>query len=753
MLALAGAGTAHAEVTGAADNLRTGWYPDEPALTPTLVNGPTFGKAFDDELKGQIYAQPLTANGTLLVATEDDWVYGLDPNSGAERWKLSVGTPENSSDFGCADLSPHIGITGTPVIDTASNIAYFVANRYTDEATKTAAWFMHAVRLDNGEEVEGFPVEIAGTAENVPGVTFDAKQQLQRPGLLMMHGVIYAGFGSHCDKTPYTGWLVGVSTAGAITTMWATTKEGGSIWQAGSGLVSDGEGQILFSTGNDAGSPGAWDPSPGPLGSLPPEEHLSESVVRVTVQPEGKLKATDFFSPSDNAHLDSLDLDLGSSAPIALPSQYFGTPIIPDLMVQSGKEGYVYLLNRQKLGGMVAEGESERVVAKLGPYGGVWDGAAAWPGDGGYVYVPAVSPAGTTTEAGDHLRFFKYGVNEDVPTLSLAATSPDIFGFGSGSPIVTSDGTTSGSAVLWITWCPETSCAGGELRAYSPVPLGPKELNVLWQTPIGTANKFSRPDASAGHIYVGNREGHVFAFSGPSLTPSTESLHLGAAPIGSHLAGQVTLTNTGTSLTVKGIRLPLAPFHVTGLPPEGTVIKPGESITVDVTFESATANSYTGSFGITTEAGEASVSLSASATAHASEPAATVTTASVPPPPSTPIISPPFATEPLASLADVKVRSLTGRHRRALLTYRLSQPAVVEIAVLRRTIARGCHSRALSCVRYVPTKLELTVSVRAGANGLKLDLNGLAPGLYRVLVTPLTRSGVSGIARTLYFRV
>ncbi len=125
---------------------------------------------------------------------------------------------------------------------------------------------------------------------------------------------------------------------------------------------------------------------------------------------DASLKATDFFSPYDNALLDETDLDLGSAAPIALPSAYFGTEKAPDLLVQASKEGNMYLLNRDELGGVAKAEGKDAVVQTLEGYGGVWDGAAVWPGDGGYVYIPSVSPGGSNGGSSGNLRFFKYGV-------------------------------------------------------------------------------------------------------------------------------------------------------------------------------------------------------------------------------------------------------------------------------------------------------------------------------------------------------
>ena len=761
-LALAGTGSALADVTGAADDLRTGWYPDEPSLTPGLLSGGKFKQVFTSQLTGQIYAQPLTADGTLLVATEENWVYGLNPYTGEQRWARQVGTPFNASEIGCTDLEPHVGITGTPVIDTESGVAYFVSDSYIEKTVKSA-WYMRAVELKSGDEAPGFPVEIEGTAQNLPGnVTFEAPQELQRPGLLMMNGVVYAGFGSHCDISPYEGWLVGVSTSGHVTTKWATSAHGGSIWQSGGGLISDGPGQILFSTGNDNDIAGEWDPPEG-SGEPAPEGRLGESVVRVEVQPEGELKAKDFFSPFNNKELDEGDIDLGSSAPIALPSQYFGTPTVPELLVQDGKQGYAYLLNRKRLGGR--GNGTDNVVQKLGPYGGVWDGAAVWPGNGGYVYIPSVSPGGTAGGGSNSLRFFKYGVKAGEPNLSLAATTPntEAFAFGSGSPIVTSNEAENGTGVLWITRCPNLGCENAELVAYNPVPLVTEEPQVLWKEPIGTATKFSRPDAASGHIYVGNNKGQIIGFSAPTLIPSSTSLDLGTAPTAGQLTGEVTFTNKGAAkLTISTVRSPSAPFGASGLPTVGTVIEPGHAITVDVVFRSSEAGKFTGSLGLSTEGGEANVALSASAAAPPpSEPGAPsesggiATTASLVATPGPGSLT--ATVQPLIKLANLQIRSRASKHgsrgRKIVVSYTLSAAGTVEVAVLRRAVSHHCQRRASTCVHWVPTKINLRVTGRAGTNVLTLDLGHIAAGSYRLATTPIAPSGAPGASQYIRFKV
>ncbi len=542
-------------VTAAADSLRTAWYPDEPQLTPQLLESGGFGLNFSTEVQGQVYAQPLVSGNTLLVATEENWIYGINAQSGEVEWDKQVGTPWNSEHLSCADLAPHVGITGTPVIDPVTNVAYFFAKTYASGGEGPAEWQMHAIDLSNGEEEKGFPVTISGEAENLPEeVEFDPTHQLERPGLLLMNGVVYAGFGSHCDEIPFHGWLVGVSTKTAqITTMWATTAHNGAaIWQGGGGLVSDREGQILFATGN------SWSPPDG-LGNEPPEGHLGDSVVRVQVSPEGTAAATDFFAPYNSEELDEEDLDLGSGAPIALPTPYFGTTEFPHLLVEVGKSGVVYLLNRDELGGKGQKPEGKNLdLGETSIPNGVWGSLATWPGDGGYVYAPAQGE----TPGNGALEVLKYGTDEaGKPELISDARAPGLE-FGSGSPIVTSNGTTPGSGIVWVSQCSEAfTCHGSTLNAYSAVPTGGEPM-LLWSHEIGISTKFARPDASGSRVYVGTRDGHILAFgtthhlltvqregeAGGSVSSNAAGIDCGSSCSHSFADGEsVTLTATPAS--------------------------------------------------------------------------------------------------------------------------------------------------------------------------------------------------------------
>ena len=492
-----------AGVTNAADDRRTGWYSSEASLSPSFVAGGSFVQQFSTPVEGQVYAQPLVINRSLLVATEENWIYRLDPESGAILWSRQVAPPWNPADIGCGDLTPWIGVTGTPVVDESTNTAYFFSKTYASGTSGPAAWFAHAVDLITGEERPNFPVAISGTAQNSPQM-FDPTHELQRPGLLLMDGVVYAGFGGHCDVSPWQGWIAGVSTSGVLKALWTSrgtlNGNGAAIWQSGGGIVSDGPGRLIVATGN-GGSPGQ--PIPG---NTPPSD-LGEAVVRLNVQADGTVAATDFFSAWNGPVLDNTDADLGSGGPVALPEAYFGTATYPHLALEIGKKGLLYVLNRDDLGGcQQAQHSLDDVINEISGLGGVWARPSCWPGDGGYVYFPT---------NGAPLRVMKYALdNRNKPTFTLAASSTDNFGFGSSSTVVTSNGTVSGSALVWTVFMTDGSGAGAALRAYDAVPSGGAPV-LRYSAPVGIASKFNPPGIGFGRVYVGARDGHVLGF-GPA---------------------------------------------------------------------------------------------------------------------------------------------------------------------------------------------------------------------------------------------
>jgi hypothetical protein len=501
------------------------------------------------------------------------------------------------------------------VIDPATNTAYLTHKTYASGTAGPARWYMDAVDMATGTEKPGFPVELAGAAQNQPGQTFRPTTELQRPGLLLMNGAVYAAFGSSCDTAPWQGWVFGVSTAGQVTARWVAvpTGNGAGIWQSGAGITSDGSGTLLVSTGN-TGAPST--PTPGKS----PPASLGESVVRLNVQPDGSLKAVDFFAPFEASQLGTWDADFASGGVTGLNEQYFGTVGVPHLAVAVGKDGYVYLLNRDELGGiMQGPGGSDKVVQRIGPYGGVWSRPGVWPGDGGWVYIPTASGGNSAGGSAGYLRVYQYGVSgTGSPTLSLQGTSPDAFGFGSSAPVITSDGTNSGSALVWTVWTPNGSGAGAQLRAYDPIPMNGQPV-LCWSAPIGTSAKFALPGVGAGRLYVGTRDGKVLGFGSP-VTPllTGSATTFPATNLSNSVQRTLTLTATN-ALTLTKLTSSSSQFTIgTPTPALPATLSAGQTIQVPITF----TPSQTGLIGgtLAAETNQGTVSFAMSGTGQAAGP-------------------------------------------------------------------------------------------------------------------------------------
>ena len=143
--------------TSRGSNSRDGWYPNQPGLSPKVVGSAGFGQVFATQLNGQIYAQPLLVGHVVVVATETDWIYGLDPVTGAIVWSRHLGTAFRDVSLGCSDLVPSLGVTSTPTVDPATGTVYLVAQEY---VAGQLGWFMHAIDPTTGAEMAHFPVHI-----------------------------------------------------------------------------------------------------------------------------------------------------------------------------------------------------------------------------------------------------------------------------------------------------------------------------------------------------------------------------------------------------------------------------------------------------------------------------------------------------------------------------------------------------------------------------------------------------------------
>jgi hypothetical protein len=446
---------------------------------------------------------------------------------------------------------------------------YFFANITT--GSNTPKYYLVELDPSNGNVVR--KTLISGHPSNDSALTFSAAYEMERPGVLILNGWAYGGFASHCDHQPYVGYIAGVNLSNpAQTTLWTdeskTTGDVGGIWQSGGGLMSDGT-SIFVASGNGVSPPKA-------PGSTPPGT-LAESVIRLQPNSSGNLVPKDFFSPANAPSLDAADVDFGSGGPMGFPVT---AGSYPHVMVQAGKYGVIYVLNQANLGGR-EQGSNNRnnVLFYTKAYGGLW-GHPAFFGD------TSTLTGGNNSTSND---FMFYAGKNDVmrvfhlyvgagnkPVISDVGASSLSYGFSSGSPVVTSNGTDPTSAVVWVVQAAGSTGTNAELDAYAlgnlvsttttPSPCTSSAVCVLkpiWHSQTFTASKFSIPATSNGVIYVGDRNGNVWGWGqAPAAAP------LAAATRISHWPSRATRTRClAVARCTTSVWIRAAPVSVIGSRP------------------------------------------------------------------------------------------------------------------------------------------------------------------------------------------
>jgi len=368
------------------DNMRTGQNTSETILTASNVNSATFGKLFSLPTDGYVYAQPLYKSNVLIagkthnvlfVATEHDSVYAFDADgqSSLPLWQVSFINPSAgittvpSSDIPDFSIDPEIGITGTPVIDPQSGTLYVVA-----KTKENGSYFqrLHALDITTGAEKFGGPVviqaSVLGTGDGNDGhgnIPFDPFHQNQRAALLLANGVVYIAFASYGDAKPYHGWVLGYNAATLQrVAVFNDTPNGsnGGIWQSGEGPSADASGNIFVISGN-----GTFDADVGGI-------DFGDSFLKLSTN-GGGLTLVDFFTPFNQAFLNSNDLDLGSTGTLLLPDQT-GTAH-PHLVLGAGKDGNAYLVDRDNMGHFRSTDNSQ-IVQTIAISGSIYGTPASW---------------------------------------------------------------------------------------------------------------------------------------------------------------------------------------------------------------------------------------------------------------------------------------------------------------------------------------------------------------------------------------
>ena len=577
------------------DSLRTGWNQNETILTPASLGNSSFGILYTALLDEQVDAQPLlvrqlsisTGSSTskhdvVYVATENNSVYAIDASSGQVLHQAQIGSaqgppvpqasipqgyygPDNPpftpcplpagsagatqntspcNNYGlawatCNNNSTSIGINSTPVIDPNTGTLYVMTDNL---AGGGPTYYLHALDLATLAEKPGSPVAVSATTTlGNGGVTlyFKAAVQRQRPALLEANGNIYAAFGSFCDYAgdQSRGWLLGWNAVTLqplnnvqLTNRWSDFQPPAgscvalqpcflsSIWMSGFGPAADSQGDIFFVTGNSSGNTSAQ-------GSYQPYVNVPESVVEVASDLSA-IKGT--FTPYQPGNLDNGDCDFGAGGVLLLPTQNGSAP---NLAVAAGKDGNMYLLDSNNLGGLSASSAPASVI-----------GGSSVPATQ-IVPSSASPPCNNNSHAGPSFYTGSDGVGRvvssgsataevwKVVTSSTAApglqldTSTNLTGSSYDDPgfftTVSSNGTGAGSIIIWAVQRPvDPSTSYVTLYAIDPTRNNAQIYHHAAGTwPNGASNPNVVPVVANGKVYVASyKQLDIFGFGANSGT-------------------------------------------------------------------------------------------------------------------------------------------------------------------------------------------------------------------------------------------
>jgi chitodextrinase len=519
------------------DISRTGANLNETFLNTSNVNVNQFGKLFKRSVDGQIYAQPLYVSNVdvpnhgvlnvVYIATMKNNVYAFDADAqsgSSPLWQVNLGPGVPWQDTGCssADIDPVVGITSTPVIDfddldPSSSTIYVVAKT---KVNSSYFQHLHALDIATGQAKAGSPIliqaTISGTGDGSSGgqLSFNPLKELNRAGLLLLNGVVYIAFGSHCDSRPYHGWVFGYNaTTLAKMSVFNTSpnQKMSGIWQSGQGLTADDKGNIYFMTGN-----GTFDKNSGGTS-------YGESFVKLTTP---GLTVADYFTPYNENSLNSGNLDLGSTGPLLLPNT--------TLLGGAGKQGIFYLVDSNLMGHFSAAGD--QVVQRFQATSGTVHGSAVYwnsPNKGPLVYL-----WGDT----DRLKAFRFinGTLQTTPVATANIKLPD-----STDPhevmgamlSVSANGSAAGSGIVWATRSDggnaNSTIEPGILHAFDAsnvsVELWNSRQNAT-RDDFGNFAKFCPPTVANGKVYLATFSNQLVVYG--RLNVSSGDTQAPTAPTG-----------------------------------------------------------------------------------------------------------------------------------------------------------------------------------------------------------------------------
>jgi F5/8 type C domain-containing protein len=509
------------------NNQRTGANLSESTLNTSNVNSSQFGKLFSLMVDDQVYAGVLyvsslqIAGGThnvIYVATVNNTVYAFDADTlGPPLWSRNfngIGQPSNNSEVGqnCGNYNNflgNIGIVGTPVIDGSSLTIYFVTRTVENEGTVQR---LRALDITTGFDRANSPqviqANVSGTGDGGTTVVFNPVTQNQRPALALSQGVVYIGWASYCDTSPYHGWVMAYNeTSLAQVGVFNDSPNGaaGGIWMAGAGPTFDAGGNVYYPTGN-----GSFDGVTG----------FGESLVKLA---PGSLSVLDYFTPSTYNNLNANDLDFGSAGSSMLP----GT----SLVVQGGKTGVIYLLNTN---GLLHEVSGDTQIPQF------FQAVDTTIRPSATHHIHNASPVWNSPEGlnlyvwgeNDYLHLFQFNNSTQTFTTTPYATGSILppVGMPGGMMVLSADGSQSGSGIVWaaVPRNGDANCctAPGNLYAFNA-----ETVALLWSS-TGTGqdllsfSKGSAPVVANGKTYVGSLSRFIQVYGLNASAPPSQDLAL-----------------------------------------------------------------------------------------------------------------------------------------------------------------------------------------------------------------------------------
>ncbi len=486
------------------DNGRTGQNLNEQILSPANVITNHFGKLWTLPADGLVDGEPLYVAGVntpshgirnlVYVVTENDSVYAFDADSTNLFWQVSMlGASEiPSDDRGCSQVTPEIGITSTPVIDRqlGPNGTIFVV-AMSEDGSGNYYQRLHALDLATGTN-EAAPVTIAatypGTGDDSSGtnVIFIPAHYKERAGLLLLNGVVYLAWASHCDDRPYTGWIMGYDehTLAQVSVLDVTPNGNeGAIWQAGNGLAADTSGNIYFLDANGSFDTNLVNGFPG-LGDY------GNAFMKLSTT-SNQLAVADYFEMYNESNENANDIDLGSGGALVLPPLSNSSGITKQLAVGAGKDSNLYLVDSTNMGKFNPTNDNAIYQELSGALsGGVWSSPAYF---NGVLYYGS---------SGYYLQAFPF---TNALLESFSSKTAIKFGYPGTTPSISAWGTSNG--IVWAT----ANTSPAVLYAYAVTNLARQYYNSSQaaggRDDFGAGNKFITPMIASARVYVGTASG------------------------------------------------------------------------------------------------------------------------------------------------------------------------------------------------------------------------------------------------------